>query len=739
MSDTKTGDDKTLSVNTKKTLTLKRPGVEQSTVRQNFSHGRTKSVVVETKRKFVKPGEKPEAVSVFTPKPAPAPASRWSRRPRRRLLPRLPPPERPNLVLSDLSTSEIEARRRALEGSKVREVEDRQRAIDDAKRRQEDEERRKREREESARRQAEEEARLLAEAESRRRAEEEARRRTPLADVAPEEDEGAKPKRGAGGLPPRRIATPELARPTRTKGEEDRRRGKLTLNSATSDEEARARSLSSMRRRQEKFKRAMHQEPREKVLREVILPETITIQDLANRMSERAVDVVKFFMKQGQIMKPGDVIDADTAELVASEFGHTVRRVAEADIEEGVFKAEDKPEDLKPRPPVVTIMGHVDHGKTSLLDAIRNANVVSGEAGGITQHIGAYQVEKNGHKITFIDTPGHAAFTAMRARGAQATDIAVLVVAADDSVMPQTIESINHAKAAGVPIIVAINKIDKHEADPQKVRAELLRHEVFVESMGGEVLDVEVSATKGTNLDKLLEAILLQAEVLDLKANPDRTAEGVVIEAKLDKGRGAVATVLVQTGTLMIGDIVVAGGEWGRVRALVNDRGEQLKEAGPSTPVEVLGLQGTPRAGDRFATVENEARAREITEYRQRLARDKAVAKHAGQRGSLEQMMSQLQTSGLKEFPLVIKGDVQGSVEAIIAALDKLGTDEVRARIVHAGAGAHHRKRRVAGRDFGRRDHRLQRARQSAGAGRRPRPPASRSATTTSSTISWMT
>ncbi len=487
----------------------------------------------------------------------------------------------------------------------------------------------------------------------------------------------------------RRPVTPEVARPAKpTKGEEDRRRGKLTLNTALSDEDARARSLSSMRRRQEKFKRAMHNEPREKVMREVILPETITIQELAQRMSERAVDVVKFFMKQGQILKPGDVIDADTAELVATEFGHTVRRVAESDIEEGLFNIADNAEDLVSRPPVVTIMGHVDHGKTSLLDAIRNANVVSGEAGGITQHIGAYQVEKNGQKITFIDTPGHAAFTAMRARGAQATDIAILVVAADDSVMPQTIESISHAKAAGVPIIVAINKIDKHDADPQKVRSELLRHEVFVESMGGEVLDVEVSATKGTNLDKLLEAILLQAEILDLKANPDRTAEGVVIEAKLDKGRGPVATVLVQTGTLMLGDILVAGNEWGRVRALVNDRGEQVKEAPPAMPVEVLGLQGTPQAGDRFAVVNNEARAREITEYRQRLAREKAVAKHAGQRGSLEQMMSQLQTSGLKEFPLVIKGDVQGSIEAINAALDKLGTDEVRARIVHAGAGA---------------------------------------------------
>ncbi|WP_292150577.1 translation initiation factor IF-2, partial [Mesorhizobium sp.] len=608
--------------------------------------------------------------------------------------PKAPPqPERSGMVLNELSRGEMEARRRALEGSKAREIEDRQRAQEEAKRRAEEEERRKREREESARRQAEEEARLQTEAESRRRAEEEARRRSPQAAelATADEEEEVKPRRpgGAGaGAPVRRLVTPEVARPAKpTKGEEDRRRGKLTLNTALSDEDARGRSLSSMRRRQEKFKRAMHNEPREKVMREVILPETITIQELAQRMSERAVDVVKFFMKQGQILKPGDVIDADTAELVASEFGHTVRRVAESDIEEGLFNIADRPEDLVSRPPVVTIMGHVDHGKTSLLDAIRNANVVSGEAGGITQHIGAYQIEKNGQKITFIDTPGHAAFTAMRARGAQVTDIAVLVVAADDSVMPQTIESINHAKAAGVPIIVAINKIDKRDADPQKVRTELLRHEVFVESMGGEVLDVEVSATKGTNLDKLLEAILLQAEVLDLKANPDRTAEGAVIEAQLDKGRGPVATVLVQTGTLMPGDIIVAGNEWGRVRALVNDRGEHVPEAPPAMPVEVLGLQGTPQAGDRFAVVNNEARAREITEYRQRLAREKAVAKHAGQRGSLEQMMSQLQASGLKEFPLVIKGDVQGSIEAINAALEKLGNDEVRVRIVHSGAG----------------------------------------------------
>jgi translation initiation factor IF-2 len=587
----------------------------------------------------------------------------------------------------------MEARRRALEGSKAREAEDRQRASEDARRRAEEEERRRREREDSARRQAEEEARLQTEAEARRRAEEEARRRapqTPQAVATDDDDEDAKPKRSSAGAPVRRLVTPEVARPAKAKGDDDRRRGKLTLNSALSSEDgdARSRSLSAMRRRQEKFKRAMYQEPREKVMREVILPETITIQELAQRMSERAVDVVKFFMKQGQIMKPGDVIDADTAELVATEFGHTVRRVAESDIEEGLFNIADNAEDLVSRPPVVTIMGHVDHGKTSLLDAIRNANVQSGEAGGITQHIGAYQVEKDGQKITFIDTPGHAAFTAMRARGAQATDIAILVVAADDSVMPQTIESISHAKAAGVPIIVAINKIDKHEADAQKVRSELLRHEVFVESMGGEVLDVEVSAKTGKGIDKLLEAILLQAEILDLKANPDRTSEGVVIEAQLDKGRGPVATVLVQTGTLMPGDIIVAGNEWGRVRALVNDRGDHVMEAPPAMPVEVLGLQGTPHAGDRFAVVNNEARAREITEYRQRKARDKAVAKHAGQRGSLEQMMSQLQTSGLKEFPLVIKGDVQGSIEAIDAALDKLGTDEVRARIVHSGAGA---------------------------------------------------
>ncbi|NMG40961.1 translation initiation factor IF-2 [Chelativorans sp. ZYF759] len=689
MSDTKSDDDKTLSVGAKKTLSIKRPGLDQGTVRQNFSHGRSKAVVVETKkRKFTRPDDKPEAPAVTlkprAQQPQPAP-----RRPDPAPAPR--PTSSGGVVLNELSSGEMEARRRALMDSKVREVEERKRAAEDAARRAEEEERRRKERDESAARQAEEEARLAAEAEARRRAEEEANRRspqpaTPATPATPViEDVEARPAVKRGPVKPE-VAAP---RPVKPKGEEERRRGKLTLNKAlTDDGDARGRSLSSMRRRQEKFKRSMSQEPREKILREVVLPETITIQELAQRMAERAVDLVKFFMKQGQMMKPGDVIDADTAELVAVEFGHTVKRVAESDVEEGLFDIEDAPETQKSRPPVVTIMGHVDHGKTSLLDAIRSANVVSGEAGGITQHIGAYQVEKDGQKITFIDTPGHAAFTAMRARGAQATDIAILVVAADDSVMPQTIESINHAKAAGVPIIVAINKVDKPDADPQKVRTELLQHEVFVESMGGEVLDVEVSATKHTGLDKLLEAIILQSEILELKANPDRTAEGVVIEAKLDRGRGSVATVLVQAGTLRVGDIIVAGDQWGRVRALVDDRGDQVKEAGPAMPVEILGLQGTPLAGDRFAIVENESKAREIAEYRQRLSREKAVARQAGQRGSLEQMMTQLQSTGLKEFPLIIKGDVQGSIEAIVAALDKLGTDEVRARIVHSGAGA---------------------------------------------------
>jgi translation initiation factor IF-2 len=405
-------------------------------------------------------------------------------------------------------------------------------------------------------------------------------------------------------------------------------------------------------------------------------------------MSERSVEIIKILMKQGQMATINDVIDADTAQLIAEELGHSVKRVAEADVEEGVFDVADDPADLEARAPVVTVMGHVDHGKTSLLDAIRSANVAAGEAGGITQHIGAYQVDEPTHgKITFIDTPGHAAFTAMRARGAKVTDIVVLVVAADDGVMPQTVEAINHAKAAKVPMIVAINKIDKADANPTRVRTELLQHEVQVETLGGEVVDVELSATKKTNIDKLLEMIGLQAEILDLKANPSRAAEGTVIEAKLDRGRGPVATVLVQRGTLHIGDLIVAGAEWGRVRALVNDQGDSVDQAGPSVPVEVLGFSGTPEASDRLAVVESEARARELTDYRVRQKRESATARNTGMRGSLEQMMSQLKTTGRKEFPLIIKADVQGSLEAIIGSLEKLGTDEVAARVIHSGVG----------------------------------------------------
>jgi translation initiation factor IF-2 len=429
-------------------------------------------------------------------------------------------------------------------------------------------------------------------------------------------------------------------------------------------------------------------EPKEKIAREVTIPETITIQELANRMAERSVDVVRILMQQGHMAKITDTIDADTAQLIAEELGHTVRRVAESDVEEGMFDTPDDAANLLSRAPVVTIMGHVDHGKTSLLDAIRSTEVAAGEAGGITQHIGAYQVTSpSGGRITFIDTPGHAAFTAMRARGAKITDIVILVVAADDGVMPQTVEAIQHAKAAKVPIIVAINKVDKADAKPERVRTELLQHEIQVESLGGDTLEIEVSAKAKTNLDKLLDMIALQAEVLELKANPNRPAEGTVIEARLDRGRGPVATVLVQRGTLKQGDIVVAGTEWGRVRALMSDTGHSVVAAGPSMPVEVLGFNGTPEASDRLAVVDTEARAREITDYRARQKREKMAARQTGMRGSLEQMMNQLKTTGRKEFPLVIKGDVQGSIEAIIGALEKMSTDEVVARIIFSGAG----------------------------------------------------
>lgn len=509
--------------------------------------------------------------------------------------------------------------------------------------------------------------------------------RAPGVAAEPDEDDGPRQiRRGPGG-----VARPVMAPKPTAKPAPAKQRGRLTVVTALTADDVRERSIASFRRRTQRLKGHAANEPKEKLIREVVIPEAIGIQELANRMAERAVDVIRLLMKQGAMHKITDVIDADTAQLIAEELGHTVKRVAASDVEEGLFDVVEDSTDTEPRSPVVTVMGHVDHGKTSLLDALRHANVVSGEAGGITQHIGAYQVTApdSGKKITFIDTPGHAAFTAMRARGAKVTDIVVLVVAADDGVMPQTIEAINHAKAAKVPMIVAINKIDKPDAKPERVRTELLQYEVQVESLGGEVVDVEVSAKNKTNLDRLLEMIALQADILDLKTNTDRPAEGTVIEAKLDRGRGPVATVLVQRGTLKVGDIIVAGAEMGRVRALISDQGDTLQEAGPSVPVEVLGFNGPPEAGDRLAVVENEARARQVTSYRAHQKRENAAASVSGMRGSLEQMMSQLKTAGRKEFPLIIKADVQGSLEAILGSLEKLGTDEVAARILHAGVG----------------------------------------------------
>ena len=493
------------------------------------------------------------------------------------------------------------------------------------------------------------------------------------------EEDDVRKRGGPGGA--------KVVRPAVKDTDDSRQRHKISITNF--DREAQQRSLASLKRKREKEKlKAMGiQQTREKIAREVIIPEVITIQELSNRMAERAVDVIKYLMKQGAMHKITDVIDVDTAELIVQEFGHTPKRVSESDVEIGLVGDKDIDDHLEPRAPVVTIMGHVDHGKTSLLDAIRSTNVVSGEAGGITQHIGAYQVlTPSGNKVTFIDTPGHEAFTAMRARGAKVTDIVVLVVAADDGVMPQTVEALNHAKAAGVPMIIAINKIDKPQSDPNRVRTDLLQHEIVVESMGGDTLEVPVSALKRTNLDKLLEAINLQSEILDLKANPNRSAEGIVIEAKLERGRGPVGTVLVQRGTLKVGDIVVAGMAWGRVRALLDDHSQPIESAGPSVPAEVLGFDSAPEAGEQFSVVENEARAREITDYRLRKRRETLGS--AGTPRTLEQMMQSLKdAAGQKEFNLLVKGDVQGSVEAIVGSLKKLGTDEVIARIVHTGVG----------------------------------------------------
>ncbi|MEQ8229133.1 MAG: translation initiation factor IF-2 [Rhodospirillales bacterium] len=497
------------------------------------------------------------------------------------------------------------------------------------------------------------------------------------------EDDG--PRGGKG----RKKGPAEPRRTAPAKGyDERRRRGKLTISDALEGEEDRQRSIASVKRAREREKQKQRELLQEgaKVLREVIVPEAITVQELANRMAERGADVVKALMKMGVMATITQTIDADTAELVVEEFGHRIRRVSEADVEQGLRRDEDADKDLQARAPVVTVMGHVDHGKTSLLDALRATDVAGGEAGGITQHIGAYQVTTpSGAKISFIDTPGHAAFTEMRARGAQVTDIVVLCVAADDGVMPQTIEAIHHAKAAGVPIIVAINKIDVPGSDPNRVRTELLQHDVQVEEMGGDVLSVEVSALQKTNLDKLEEGILLQAELLDLKANPDHAAEGVIVEARMEQGKGSVATVLIQRGTLKVGEIFIAGSEWGRVRAMMDAHGTQLEEAGPSVPVEILGLNGTPQAGDDFVVVESEGRAREVTEFRQRQERNRVAA--AGGRGTLEQMFEKIQEGEAQAVPLVIKADVHGSVEAIVGTLEKLATDEVKVQVLHSGVG----------------------------------------------------
>jgi len=508
-----------------------------------------------------------------------------------------------------------------------------------------------------------------------------------VVDRRPDDDEDAAARRGGKAPPPNKAVS-------RVKGAPQRREGRLTIQAvAGNDDEAveRMRSLASVRRarEREREKRKGGAQEQARAARDVVIPDVITVQELANRMATRGVEIIKFLMRQGLMLKINDVIDSDTAELVATEFGHTVRRVSESDVEEGFIGAEDIDDHLLPRPPVVTIMGHVDHGKTSLLDALRSTDIAGGEHGGITQHIGAYQVRlADGERVTFLDTPGHAAFSAMRARGANVTDIVVLVVAADDGVMPQTIEAINHAKAAGAPIIVAINKIDKPDADPTRVINELLQHEIVVESLGGDTQAIEVSATQKIGLDNLIEGILLQAELMDLKANPDRSAEGVVIEAKLDRGRGAVSTVLVKRGTLKRSDIVVAGAQWGRVRALINERDEQLPEAGPSEPIEILGLDGPATPGEPFAVVENEARARELTEYRIRQKREKSLAPIGAAGASLADMMAKLQDKRVRELPLVIKADVQGSAEAIVGSLERISTDEVRARIILSGAGA---------------------------------------------------
>src|SRR5476649_963173 len=670
-----------------KTLSLKK--TETSTVKQSFSHGRTKAVVVEKKRSAAPPVVAPKPVKAAE-KPAEKPAAKA---PEAKATPAAAAPAR-GVVLRQLSDEEKARRATALADARVSDSEARRIAESEARRRAVEEEQLKLERAAAEKRKIEEEARKAADELAKKRAEQEAARRfeapkageaaageTPRRRLENEEEEEGGAKKIGGKLVPAKAPAPKKV------PEGERRRGKLTVTRALSDDDERVRSVASYKRHLQRVNKGHQQQPAGPAgPRDIIVPETITVADLANRMARRTVDVIKVLMKNGMMATPNDIIDADTAELVATEYGHVVKRVAESDVLEGLAGKTDDEANLVSRPPVVTIMGHVDHGKTSLLDALRKTDVVSGEAGGITQHIGAYQVNlKSGQKITFLDTPGHAAFTQMRARGAKVTDLVILVVAADDGVMPQTVEAIAHAKAAGVPMIVAVNKIDKGDANPTRVKTELLQHEIQVEDMGGQTQAVEVSATKGIGLDKLEEAILLQAEILDLKANPDRPAEGAVVEAKLDKGRGPVATVLVQRGTLKVGDIVVAGSEWGRVRLLQNDRGETVKEAGPSTPIEVLGLSAAPKAGDEMVVVESEARAREVAEYRGRKRREARQASNSRQ--TLDQLLKTREIGERKLLPIVLKADVQGSSEAIQGALAKLATAEVGAQILQSGVG----------------------------------------------------
>ena len=653
----------------KKTLGLM-GGSRSGNVKQSFSHGRTKNVVVETKRKRVvvpKPG---------AAKPAAPGAVRGG-----------DPARRP----AGISDAEMERRLKAVQAAKARETEDAARRAQEVLEREAERNRRREEQETKERELREREERTQAKVAAEEQKKREAEAAALLAAAPPPTPEERAAKTG---VVRNKVAEPvrreEPARPSRNKGREDNRRsGKLTVNQASAGNDGRHRSMASMKRKQERARqKAMGGTvEREKIIRDVQVPDAIMVQELANRMAERVSDVVKSLMQMGMMVTQNQTIDQDTAELIVEEFGHKIVRVSDADVEDVIDQVVDSPEDLKPRAPIITVMGHVDHGKTSLLDAIRNARVVSGEAGGITQHIGAYQVEQNGDLLTFLDTPGHAAFTSMRSRGAQVTDIVILVVAADDAVMPQTIEAIAHAKAANVPMIVAINKIDRPAADPQKVRTDLLQHEVIVEQMSGEVQDVEVSATTGQGLDQLLEAIALQSEILELKANPNRAASGAVIEAQLDVGRGPVATVLVQNGTLKLGDIFVVGEQWGKVRALISDSGERIKTAGPSTPVEVLGLNGTPEAGDVLNVVETEAQAREIAEYRAQAAKDKRAA--LGAATTLEQLMANAKANeDISELPILLKADVQGSAEAIVQAMAKIGNDEVRVRVLHSGVGA---------------------------------------------------